>query len=241
MTVVKEKPILKKTGKSVRKKRTADITKYQVAPDHKETVQFQKLLDALPLAVVGVALDGKIQFMNRKARALLGEPDPSLKLEDWPRAFGLYLDDGKVIYPGEKMPLRRALYGETVEDSEEIILRRKGDERGVWISISTETLRDEEGNIDGAIALIRDINYRKQMELSREKHVQRIEALYKLSRDITEVGNNLNKLIHLGVEFTANRLGDLSMLTLLNDAHDKLRVAAFFDLDPTAQALLRKF
>jgi PAS domain S-box-containing protein len=238
---VREKPILKKTGKPIRKKRTAGKTNYQAAPDHKETTQFQKLLNAFPLAVVGVDLHGKIQFMNRKSKALLGEPDPSLNLEDWPQAFGFYLDDGRVMYPGEKLPLNRALRGDPVEDTEEIILRREGDERGIWISISTETLRDEEGNIDGAIAIIRDITYRKQMELSREKHVQRIEALYKVSRDIAEVGNNLNKLIHLAVEFTANVMGDLSVLTLLNDAHDKLKIAAFFDPDITAQAILRKF
>jgi hypothetical protein len=45
----------------------------------------------------------------------------------------------------------------------------------------------------------------------------------------------------LAVEFTANVIGDLSLLTLLNDAHDKLKVMAFHDKDTTAQALLRKF
>ena len=238
---IKESPILKKTGKSIRKKRTADAAKYQAAPDHKSTAQSEKLLDAFPLAVVVVAMDGKIQFMNRKAKILLGEPDPSLKLEHWPQAFGFYLDDGMVMYPGQNLPLKRALRGESVEEPEEIILRRDGDERGIWISISTETLRDEAGDIDGAIALIREITYRKQMELSREKHVQRIETLYKLSRDIAEVGNNLNKITRLAVEFTAHVLGDLSVMTLLNDIHDKLKIAAFFDPDPTAQAVLRKF
>ena len=65
-------------------------------------------------------------------------------------AIGLYLDDGLIPYPAEKLPLVRALRGEVVEEAEEIILRRKGNKKGIWISMSAETLRDENGNIDGA-------------------------------------------------------------------------------------------
>lgn len=240
---MEEKLIVKKPGKPIRKKRTTTTTKtkHKTALDQEQTSQFQKVLNAFPVAVVLVNLDGHIRFVNEKAKALLGEVDPSLKLEDWPKVFGFYLDDGKVVYPSQKLPLMRALQGESVEDAEEIILRRKGKEPAIWISVSAETIRDDSGNIDGAIALIRDISYRKQVEVSREKHVQRIEALYKLSHLIAEAGNNLNAVISLAVEFTATVIGDLSVLTLLNDAHDKLKLAAFHDKDTTAQALLRKF
>jgi PAS domain-containing protein len=107
--------------------------------------------------------------MNKAARSLLGEPDPHLKLEEWPQRFGLYLDDGVMPFPGQKLPLIRALRGEEVQEAAEIILRKEGNTKGIWISMSAELLRDENANIDGAIAVIRDIDYRKQIELSREK------------------------------------------------------------------------
>ena len=238
---MEEKSILKKSGKPIRKKRTTTTTKRKTALSQKHPPEFQKVLKVFPVAVVLVDLNGNIQFMNEKAKALLGEVDLSLKLEDWPKVFGLYLDDGKMMYPAQKLPLWRALQGEAVEDAEEIILRRKGNEPAIWISVSAETIRGDSGNIDGAIALIRDINYRKQVEVSREKHVERIEALYKLSHLIAEAGNNFAAVINLAVEFTANVIGDLSLLTLLNDAHDKLKVMTFHDKDTTTQALLRKF
>ncbi|HET9908999.1 MAG TPA: PAS domain S-box protein [Anaerolineales bacterium] len=237
---MKEKLPLKKSGKPVRKKRTVGNTGQPQIFNHERNPQFHKLLDAFPVAVVMVGLNGMIQFINQKAKALLGAPDPSLKLEDWPQAFGLYLDDGKLTYPVQKLPLSRALRGERVEESEEIILRREGEEKGIWISISTETLRDENGNVDGALALIRDISYRKTFELSREKQVQRIEALYRLSRVIAESGTELNKIAELTTEFTSTVIGDLSLMTLLNKTHEKLNIVAFHDTDPTAQALLRK-
>jgi PAS domain S-box-containing protein len=107
--------------------------------------------------------------------------------------------------------------------------------------MAAELLRDENGNTDGAIALIRDINHRKQIELSQEKYVQRTEALYKFSHAIAEAGNDLNRIMQLVVKFTADVIGDLSLIALLNTNGDRLKISAFHDTNPTAQALLRKF
>jgi PAS domain S-box-containing protein len=178
--------------------------------------------------------------MNKSARSLLGEPDESLRLEEWPQRFGLYLTDGLTLYPAENLPMARALQGQVAEEAEEIILRRDGNAKGIWISVSAETLRDENGNIDGALALIRDINYRKQIELSREKHIKRTEALYSFSHAIAEAGNELESIMNLAVTFTAETVGDLSVIALLNAAGDKLKINAYHDLNPTAFSLLRK-
>src|SRR5215216_7892323 len=160
---MEEKSVMAKSGKVNQKKRTT-TTKYQPDQVDPQTMASQKLFDAIPLAIVSVDWNGQIQYMNRAAKSLLGEPDPHLKLEEWPRTFGLYLDDGLVPFPAQQLPLLRALRGENAQEAEEIILRKAGDEQGIWISLSAELLRDENGNVDGAIAIIRDINYRKQIE-----------------------------------------------------------------------------
>jgi hypothetical protein len=134
-----------------------------------------------------------------------------------------------MMYPVEKMPVVRALRGEIITEAEEIILRKGEDPKGVWISMSAETLRDENGNIEGAIALIRDINYRKQIELSREKNIKRTEALYSFSRAVAEAGNDLNAIMTVIVNFTAEAIGDVSVIGLLNTAGDRVRVEAFHD------------
>jgi PAS domain S-box-containing protein len=238
--LVEKKSMLKKSGTSMRKKRTTEPTRYNPALNRKQTAQLQKALDTFPIAIVIVDLDGNIQYMDQTAKSLLGEPEKRLKLKDWPQAFGLYLDDGIVPYPGENLVLLRVLQGETVEDPEEIILRREGDERGIWISISAQALKDEDGNIEGAVALIRDIMYRKQIEISREKHIQRLEALYKLSRLIAEAGTELNDVTALAAKFTSEAIGEVSVITLLTDLKDKYKIAAFHDTGPTGQAHLRK-
>ena len=229
---MEEKSTLKRSGKSVKKKRTVK--------DDQQAAQLQKALDAFPVAIVLVDMDGHIQFMDKTAKMFFGEPDEALKLEDWPRIFGLYLDDGVIPYPGEKLILLRVLQGETVEEPEEIILRKEGEERGIWISISAQAIKDENGNIEGAVALIRDITRRKQIELSREKHMEHIEALYRLSRMITEAGNDLNDVTKLAAKFASEEIGDISIVTLLTEYKDKYQIAAFHDTGPKGQALLRK-
>jgi PAS domain S-box-containing protein len=235
---MEEKSVMTKSGKASRKKPT---TEYQLAHIDPQVMASQKLFDAIPLAIVSVDWEGHIQYMNKAAKSLLGESSERFKLEEWPQKFGLLLDDGILPFPESKLPLIRALRGETGENAEEMILRRDGNENGIWISMSAETLRDENGNIEGAIALIRDINYRKQIEFSQNKHVRRIEALYKFSRAVAEAGNELNKITRLAVDFVVNEIGDFGLLTLLNSNGDKLRITAFHDSSSKGQALLRKF
>jgi PAS domain S-box-containing protein len=236
---MEEKSVMTKSGKVNKTKKTT--TEYSLTRTDPQIIASQKLFDAIPLAVVSVDWDGYIQYVNQAAKSMLGEPDGRFKLEEWPQRFGFYLDDGIVPFPEQKLPIIRALHGETVEDAEEIVLRKKGDENKTWIAMSAEILRDENGNIEGAIALIRDITYRKQIELSREKHVRRTEAIYRLSRALAEAGHDLNKITRMAVDFAANEIGDFSLLTLLNSNGDKLRITAFQDTSSTGQALLRKF
>jgi PAS domain S-box-containing protein len=230
-----------KPGKSTPKKKNSNTTKSPVSNLEQQALPAEKAFDAIPIAILAVDWQGQIQYMNRAARSLLGEPDPQLELAAWPSAFGLYLDDGQMLYPAEKMPLTRALGGELVQDADEMILRKEGNGQGIWIAFSAEVLRDENGNIDGAIAIIRDINYRKQIELSRKKHARRTEALYGFSHAIAEAGNDLTAILNLVTKSTAEMIGDLSLITLLNEKGDKVRVSAFYDPNPTAHSLLRKF
>jgi PAS domain S-box-containing protein len=236
---MEEKSVMTKSGKVSRKKQTT--TEYQLAHIDPQVLASQKLFDAIPLAVVSVDWEGYIQLMNKSAKSLLGESSERFRLEEWPQKFGLFLNDGILPFPASKLPVLRALRGETGENTEEMILHRGGNENGIWVSMSAETLKDENGNSEGAIALIRDINYRKQIEFSQNKHVRRIEALYKFSRAIAEAGNELNKITHLAVDFVVNEIGDFGLLTLLNSDGDKLRVTAFHDASSKGQALLRKF
>ncbi len=237
---MEEKSLMTKSINSTPRRRKSDTSNTLLASLDEQMIPSKKVFDAIPLGIISVDWNGQIQYMNKAAESMLGKPDEFLRLEEWPQSFGLYLDSDSHLYPVERLPLIRALRGEAAGEAEEIILHRDGDTKGLWISMSAETLRDENGNIDGAIALIRDIDYRKQIELSREKHIKRTEALYSFSHAIAEAGNDLNAIMKLVVTFTAEVIGDLSIIALLNATGDKLRINAYHDMHPTARALLQK-
>ena len=234
-----EKLVMDNLGGSDQRKLAAETTENQSTRVSRQSAQLQNIFDNIPEAIIFINREGRIQNMNTAAKFLLGEPDEFFELQEWPQRFGFYLDDALTHYPGHKMPLVRALQGETVQ-GEEMILRKAGSHIGVWISMSCAPFKGEDGYIHGGIALIRDITYRKQIELSREKHAQRTEALYKLSRLIAEAGNDLNRITSMAAGFTSEVIGDLGVITLLNASGEKLRAEAFYDPDPTVRAQLRK-
>ena len=199
---MEEKSIMTKSGRSTDRKRNSNTTKSMFV-NVEQAFPSEKVFDAIPIAILSVDWSGRLQYMNRAAKSMLGEPNQQLQLDEWPAAFGFYLDDGMLPYPSERLPLARALRGEIAEDAEEMILRRPGSEKEIWIAFSAEILRDENGNVDGAIAMIRDISYREQVELSREKHVRHTEALYRFSHAIAEAGNDLTAITNLVTRFTA--------------------------------------
>jgi PAS domain S-box-containing protein len=234
-----DKLVMDDLGRSNLKEPTAETSNDQSTNVGRQSAQLQNIFDNIPEAIIFINREGRIQNMNKAAKFLLNEPDEIFELEEWPQKFGFYLDDGMIHYPGHKMPLVRALQGETIQ-AEEMILRKDDSQIGVWISMSCAPFKGEDGHTAGAIALIRDITYRKEIELSREKHAHRTEALYKLSRLIAEAGNDLNRITTMAASFTSEVIGDLSVITLLNASGEKLRATAFYDPDPTIRAQLRE-
>jgi len=231
MIVMKEKRAMPKVaGKD--SDNEATLQKNRVA-------QLEIIVDNIPEAVIVTDLQGRLLHMNRAAETLLGRPRGDIKPEKWPESYGFYLDDSSTFYPGDKLPLVRALRGETVE-GEEMILRQPDSRNSLWISMSAKPLAREDGRPNGVITIFRDITYRKQIELSREKHIQRTETLYKLSRALAEAGNDLNQITQTIANYAAETIGDTSIVSLLNSSGDTLRIAAFHHPLASARAALRK-
>ena len=78
---MEEKSIMTKSGKLTSKR---NKLQHLPAVSHATRGTFPKVFDAIPLAVISVDWKGQIQYMNRAAKSMLGEPDLS-NLEEWPQ------------------------------------------------------------------------------------------------------------------------------------------------------------
>jgi PAS domain S-box-containing protein len=170
---------------------------------------------------------------------MLNHNGEHLLLEDWPRAFGLHQPDMVTPYRVSELPVLRALQGERAQDVE-MIIRHEESEAARSISMASWPIIGADGSIEGAIVIFTNPSPVKQLEESRERYIQRTEVLYRLSNIITASGSNLGKLLKSVSILVAKTLGDMASITLLNQAQEKLHIAAAYDTDSTARAMLRK-
>ena len=131
------------------------------------------------------------------------------------------------------------MQGESTHN-EEMILRKNGEKKDIWISMSSQPLSSSDDGSDGVIILIRDINYRKEIELSREKHIRRTETLYKLSKIITDAGNDLTQTSRALAKFISEVIGDLGIVMLKGDDDTHMKIIAFHHTDHDHHTFIRK-
>jgi len=78
--------------------------------------------------------------------------------------------------PSERMPTARALRGEVVTGPSAEILARAFDGRQLEVNASATPLRDRDGHIVGAVSVLRDVTWRRQLEHEREAARAQAEA-----------------------------------------------------------------
>jgi PAS domain S-box-containing protein len=134
-----------------------------------------QILEALPVGIsVLDATTGQLYFLNQIAKQLLGtERLADATTNNLGEVYQVYLAGTHQLYPSERMPLIRALSGEssTIDDME----IHQG-EKIIPIEVWGTPIFNEQGNIVYAIAAFQDITQRKQAEAERIRFTQELEA-----------------------------------------------------------------
>jgi two-component system, OmpR family, phosphate regulon sensor histidine kinase PhoR len=134
--------------------------------------------------VEGVVVYGpgaEILRINRTASEFLGfsREVANLPQKERLRKYRLETPDGEQMSP-EETPASRALRGETLQGF--LMVARHADGRTYWLSTSTAPIRDEAGEIAGAVATLSDVT--RQRELQRE--LERLLAAEQEARGLAE-------------------------------------------------------
>jgi PAS domain S-box-containing protein len=135
--------------------------------------RFRALFEVGPVAIYSCDSLGMIQEFNRRAVELWGrEPALGNPKELFCGSFKLFRPDGMII-PRAKFPMAEVLSGKKSEilDVEGIVERPDGSRINCIVNI--RPLKDQYGNITGAINCFYDITERKQAEAAQ----RRIEVL----------------------------------------------------------------
>lgn len=197
----------------------------QHAQDAPAGLDFKEFVQNLPIAIFVVNRDGSPCYANPAAIELLGKgADPDADPEDIGETYRAYLSGTSHLYPRERMPLIRALTGEscTVDDME--IRRPDGT---ISLQVWGTPVYDATSGIKYAIAAFTDITSRKRAERALQQKEQQAQE-QALRDDLTGLHNRrgllhvIDTLMKLGIRAERSLslvYIDLDDMKKINDTH----------------------
>jgi signal transduction histidine kinase len=177
--------------------------------------RLSQILDSLPIGVILYGKDHKPKYANLRTIDIFRNPatgiQPDLSagrtLAQAIPYFSLRVAGSLQEYPIEKMPVYKALQGESA--SADDIEMDRGEEH-VALEIEASPVWDEAGNVESAVVAIEDITQRKQAEAKLESLVEeRTHELNVVNEQLEErlewlfTVNNIHQILTSAVDLPA--------------------------------------
>src|SRR5437667_236625 len=152
------------------------------------TMNFEAVLAGLPDAVIAVDTELRVVFWNSAAEVLA---ERSAR-----RAEGRLL---KEVFPGDASIVRRLAEtlasGESRSEAEALIER--ADRREVPVSLVTAALFGKDGNVGGAVAVLRDLSRIRQLEAEERARDKRIAIVRRYDPSLPPILGDEDRLVQV--------------------------------------------
>jgi two-component system, cell cycle sensor histidine kinase and response regulator CckA len=168
-----------------------------------QTRILNSILDGIGEGVIVVDSAGRTLLFNSEAQRVLGAQARDVPPEQWASAYGVYLPDGRTLVPVAENPLVRAIHGARKVEMEVIIKNAVVPEARV--ALVATPLRNDGGEVTGAITLLRDVTQKRSME-QLLVHSQKMEAVGQLAGGVAHDFNNLLAVIEGSGEMALEEL-----------------------------------
>jgi PAS domain S-box-containing protein len=120
-----------------------------------QTRMLKLILESVGEGLIAADREGHFIIWNDSAKKLMGRDPASLPSDQWTDYYKVFLPDGVTPYPTERLPLVRALQGESVRL--ELMVEQPEGAEGVFLEVAARPMKDTEGGSCGAVAVLRDI------------------------------------------------------------------------------------
>ncbi len=147
--------------------------------------RYRTLFDLGPVAVYSCDASGVIQEFNRRAVELWGcEPESGDTDKRFCGSFKLFRPDG-CFMPHEQCPMAEVIAGTLAQACDAEVLIERPDGSRITVVVNIRPLKNERGDIIGAINCFYDITARKEMEDSlRDSDRRKSEFLAMLAHEL---------------------------------------------------------
>ncbi|WP_345450098.1 putative bifunctional diguanylate cyclase/phosphodiesterase [Deinococcus aluminii] len=179
----------------------------------------EAVLEDVADGIVACDAEGNLTIFNRMSREMHGVGSEGLAPDTWAERYSLFEADGRTPLPLERIPLFRAWRGEAVREQEMVIAPRNLPRRTVLAS--GRALRDEQGQLFGAVVAMHDISDRKHTE-ERWRHAALHDGLTGLPNRAllyTRLEAAIQRHLRDGRQGYAVLFCDLDNFKTVNDAY----------------------
>jgi two-component system CheB/CheR fusion protein len=173
---------------------------------------YRAIVGQMGTGVTHLNLDGQITYANRKFREMLGYE------------ISGPLETGSSLLEQEGLPVKERLVSRLGQqepfDFEKQLIRQDG--REIWVHVSVSPMRDEEGVVTSAVALVVDITKRRQAERDLRMLKDKLAAdlvgmtrLHELNERLLAAGGldaALLDILSLAIEFTGTDRGCVQLV-----------------------------
>jgi signal transduction histidine kinase/response regulator RpfG family c-di-GMP phosphodiesterase len=208
-----------------------------------QTKILRSVLDSMGDGVLVTDDSGNMVLLNPAAEHMVGRRAAGTHQSEWVERFGIYEPGTDTPYPADKLPLSRAMRGETA-DGIELYIRNQQKPAGMFASVNIRPLKDDSGNTKGGVAVVRDITLTKLTEDVLRQAKEEAERANRaksefLSRMSHELRTPLNSILgfaqllglaDLAAQHQSNvqqiLKGGYHLLELINEVLDLARIEA---------------
>ena len=201
-----------------------DITPMKIAAAalSRSEERYRAIISQMGVGIIHLDLLGKIIYANRRFREMMGYEEGDV-LGDNP-------DFNDITDSNSGMDVFPQLTAEEATELEKQLLRKDGSL--IWANISISPIRDEEGVVLSAAAVVVDITVRRQAEedlrMVKDKltadlaGMTRLHKLNELLLNSDGLQSTLSHILSLAVEFTEM---DCGVIQLVEEGSERLRIA----------------
>ncbi len=147
--------------------------------------QLEAIFEAMVDGVIVFDGQGYLLHMNTAARDLLGQdtqPNYFLHLaHERPSPYEVRDEQGQPLFV-EQWPLLRVMRGEVLTGATAVdVIIRTRDGREIQLNVSGAPVRDQDGRIDGAVMVMRDVTERRRQEQHAKEALHALLAMAQLA------------------------------------------------------------